>query len=889
MLGLLIYPLIAFSQLSTVNGLSQNTVFSIDSDSQKNMWFATYNGINRFDGYNFSVYHLENDPDFVQVAGADPFVFVDSKDNVWAYDRGLGVLDKCTDDFVLCRGVLSGPVTDIAETINGNILIVTGGRIAEVNAHTKTLVVDNSLYSGNDVSEIHCKNGLLAVGTNDGKILLYRSNDYTLIDEFQVTKGTEERIVDLYIKSSAELWALLSHFGAKRIDISSMSEKSYVSSRKGEGIIADQILEDTKGSLYLLGASAWYKYDNLTDEFELQSDSNFPKQIKGGYFDSDDGIWFGTFRSGVYYAYLNEIPVQTVNLGIPFNELIVCSIAEGSDGKLWISTQENGILIYDIFSGKTTKFASQFEPLKSGVMCTVFDEKSNKIYFGNNCGIIIYDCISRSFETIESFESQQLQVYSIVREDSKRWWVGTLSGLYIFNSDNMSLSKVPSTDNMFIYNLYRDNSGYLWTATMDGLFRATLDYDKDSTPVCGEFVRYSDAKDVHDILKVAQKLYVAARNGLFVLNDSGIIRHYTTSEGLSSNYLNGLEVDSFGRIWIGTEYGLNCLDPTTDKITRIYKADGANVDYYTKNSHCRTSGGRIYFGGDGGVTYVDSNVSQSELCSNMPRIASALINGIEKDVSNGYLKLKHYQNNIRFRFAVPNYSSKGKSVFYYRLVGLDKEWQSTQSEKSVSYSSLTPGTYRFEMYSTNKNSKRSPDILAIDITISNPWYASLVAKLLYLIALISGVVFFIQVQINRNMKKTEAEIEKIKEESKSEIDKLRVHNMIGRPCPPNEVEFLVKMLDVIEANISNSSFSVEKLAAEMCMSRSNLFLRVREAIDDSASHIIRVVRFNKACQLLTETDMTIEEIAQETGYSSGASFSASFKKEKNVSPIEWRK
>ena len=108
-------------------------------------------------------------------------------------------------------------------------------------------------------------------------------------------------------------------------------------------------------------------------------------------------------------------------------------------------------------------------------------------------------------------------------------------------------------------------------------------------------------------------------------------------------------------------------------------------------------------------------------------------------------------------------------------------------------------------------------------------------------------------------------------------------------CGDKNKDGSMKMLDIIEANISNSSFSVEQLASEMCMSRSNLFLLVKEAIGDSASHIIRVVRFNKACQLLTETDMTIEEIALETGYSSGASFSASFKKEKNMSPIEWRK
>ena len=888
MLELLIYPLLAFSQLSTVDGLSQNTVFSVAEDSSKKMWFATYNGINCYDGYNFSIYHLETDPNFVHASGADPFVFVDSKDNVWAYDRGLGVFDKQAGTFVLCKDILSGPVSDIMEASNGNIMIVSGGEIIEINSDTHTLASEASFYSHSDVSRIHCKEGIIALGTVDGRLLLYRADNYNLISEQDLAALVGDgKITDVYVRSASEVWALVSGVAIK-LNISTMSAKSYQCYYNGLKQNPFQIVSNLNGDVYLVAASSLYKYDTQSDNFTQTCNNSFPKLVRGVYFDSDNGVWLGTYRNGVYYAYLDEIPVHPIDLGIPEEELSICSINEGFDNKLWISTQEHGMLIYNPFTKGTEKI-QECESLKHGVMSIVFDEKRQKVYFGNNKGITIYNLSTKKFTMLDSFESHPLQVYSLVREDSSKWWVGTLSGLYIFDADAERLTEVPGTNNLFIYNLYRDNDNHLWIATIDGLFKTIISQGVGTIPQCGGLKKCSEAMDVHDIARVGNYLYVAARNGLFVLDSSGACRHYTTTDGLSSNYLNGIEADSYGRVWVGTEYGLNCLDPSTNKITRIYKADGTNVNYYTKNSHCMTSCGAIYFGGEGGMSYIDTKLSQPDLSSFMPRITSVLANGVKINLDNSSLVLKHSQNNLRFRFAVPNYSSKGKSIFYYRLVGLDNEWQSTSSENSVGYSSLRPGIYRFELYSTNKNSKPSPKILTIDIRISKPWYSSLLAQLLYIIVFAIGMYYAIHVLIKRNVKMTKAEIEEIKMRSKAEIDKLRVFNITGRMCSPEEVTFIVKMLDIIEANISNSSFSVEQLASEMCMSRSNLFLLVKEAIGDSASHIIRVVRFNKACQLLTETDMTIEEIALETGYSSGASFSASFKKEKNMSPMEWRK
>ena len=100
-------------------------------------------------------------------------------------------------------------------------------------------------------------------------------------------------------------------------------------------------------------------------------------------------------------------------------------------------------------------------------------------------------------------------------------------------------------------------------------------------------------------------------------------------------------------------------------------------------------------------------------------------------------------------------------------------------------------------------------------------------------------------------------------------------------------EFLSKAISIIEYNINDESFSTEKLAEELCISRSALYLKMNAIAGEAPANFIRRIRFNKACRLLLENKYTIAEISIKLGFSSPSYFSNSFKKYVGVLPSEY--
>ena len=879
-MSLLIILSVVFSQLSMREGLSQNTVFSIDMDSERNIWLATYEGINRFDGYNFSVFYTEKDPGYVQEAGCDPFVFVDSRGRIWAFDGGLNLFDKKTESFVPYRGFLKGTISDIAESVDGKILVLSNGLIIEIDPDT-----GNSRTLGNDylVSSIDCRFGLMALGTTDGRVLIYRVSDNSLIGSFMLDESAEH-IKSVIVKSQSEIWAITHENGKVfRLDYRARSVNRY-------NIKAHLLVLGRDDNIYACIPSNIFKYDSSSGMFEGCADTDvFPHNVISLMIDNEGGLWMGTFRGGAYYTFPKQCPVSKLDLTEERKDLVVCSIFEGWDDSIWISTSD-GLLRYDAAQGKAMGDPLENPILNDGVMTSFVDKHFHKMFFGNSYGITVYDYVQKAFSYILPSSGEEFKVYSFAREDQERFWVSTLSGLYLLNIRTSSLSKLPGTEHMFTYKILRDSAGYLWAATASGLLRAKiLGSGSDGEMKCGQFERFSDATECHDIIKCGESIYVAARNGLFVYDERGEWSHFDASNGLSNQFLNGLESDAFGRIWIGSEDGLNMFDPSIKRFIRYYTEDGVGVSYFTKNAHYSAANGMIYFGGVDGVCQIHSNEDAPQLYSGKPFISAVFVNGKRQKLESGRLKLKYTENSLSFSFGVHNYSSRGRSIFYYQLEGQETSQRTSLEPVSILYSSLRPGKYCLHLSSANKNQQLSPSETILEITILPPWYASTVAKILYLLIITGLLVYSAFYLTRRNKRQIEYAVAQTREQSQAEIDKLRVQNLTGRILGPEDVKFVAQMIDIIEKNAANSSFGVDQLAAIMGISRSTLFLKIKDKLDDSASHIIRVIRFNEACRLLRETDKTIEEIAQETGYSSGASFSASFKKEKGISPNEWRK
>ena len=879
---LLIILSVFFSQLTMRDGLSQNTVFSINQDAHRNMWFATYDGVTRFDGYSFSVFRTERDPDYVQQTGDDPIVFTDQNGRLWVFDGGLNRFDEESESFLPYRGFLRGSISAIANAPDDNLFIVTGNEVVELDPESGKTTV--GLFKSN----IHCIDtglGILVLGTNDGRVLIYRMSDYSFVDELQVGKP-DSKIRRIKIRTSSEVWVLLDGSeGVVCLDLGTRSLKRYQ-------VQSSDIALGNDSQIYLGTSDSILKYDPTTGNFiDYSNEDDKLSAVMSIFADKDGGLWCGTFRSGVLYSYDSNSPVQKLELKSRHKDLYICSIFQGYNGKPWISTND-GVLEYDTVSKTTARVDIADGTLDNGVMVSLVDEKRHKMYFGNASGIISYDYRSHLYTSLSSYGNEALHVYSLVWEDDELIWVGTLTGIYQYNTVTNSLQKVSGTDHLFTYKLMRDGLGYLWAATASGLFRAKLtrnQSDGNHVLSCSDFERCSPATETHDIIQSGSNIYVAARNGLFVMDSEGVWAGYDPSDGLSNSFLNGLEEDGLGRIWIGSEDGLNMFDPKSETFTRYYIEDGIGVGYFTKNAHYALPDGKLYFGGVGGVCCIDPNLNLPKLYCGVPSITGARVNGSRIKLTGNTLVLKHSDNSISFSYTVRNYSSLRKSMFYYMLDGEDKQWNSTMLPYSTTYSSLRPGKYRFRLTAANKNQVLSDQEAHIDVIIKAPWYSSMVAMILYVLLFCGGIAYFLVWISRKNKRKLEKAVAQTEEKAREEIDKLRVQNLIGKTLPPDGVKLFAGMLNIIEDNISNPAFGVEMLASEMCMSRSNLFLKIKEYTDDSASRLIRVVRFNMACRLLAETDKTIEEIASETGYSSGASFSASFKKENGVSPMEWRR
>ena len=139
-----------------------------------------------------------------------------------------------------------------------------------------------------------------------------------------------------------------------------------------------------------------------------------------------------------------------------------------------------------------------------------------------------------------------------------------------------------------------------------------------------------------------------------------------------------------------------------------------------------------------------------------------------------------------------------------------------------------------------------------------------------------------------NKKRAQEEIDRVKEFTQAGIDRLTVLHYTKDPVSQEDAAFILKAVRTMEKNISNEVYGVEQLADDLCMSRSNLYLKINKLTGESALQFIHKIRLERACQLLRDTDKSIAEIASEAGFSSSAYFCTCFKREKGKTPNAWR-
>ncbi len=404
-------------------------------------------------------------------------------------------------------------------------------------------------------------------------------------------------------------------------------------------------------------------------------------------------------------------------------------------------------------------------------------------------------------------------------------------------------------------------------------------------------------------------LWVGTQNGLFRLSphkrknstSTGNAPDYTCTriEGLANNCIRSLVSDALGNVWAGTSCGISRITPF---IINLGTGDGVPPVSMTERAACLTADSRLAFAHNDDVVlfHPDSIIPTGTPTGVVLTMLEANDTPVQSDkFLSGKMVFNYHTNNLRFYFSALNYATPSHTLYRYRLVNSDTDWHQSDEGRdgalcSVEYRSLPPGDYTFEAQSTIFNGSWG-NPLRVSFTIAPPLWLTWWAKLLYLIIILGTLFAIIQSYLKRHRQKLERE----NDERVNRLFELRdyarhqfaesTHIDPRKISVGSEEERLTEqMLRTIEAHISDSDYGANQLAADVCMSRSALYSKLRTMLGITPSDFIRSVRLKHAAELLSATNLPISEIAERIGYNTHKAFAANFKKMFGVLPSEYR-
>jgi ligand-binding sensor domain-containing protein/anti-sigma regulatory factor (Ser/Thr protein kinase) len=700
---------------TTRDGLAGNMVYDMCQDHQGFLWFGTDNGLSRFDGKHFRNYSVKDglpDNEVLQL-------YTDSRQRIWlgTFSDKLsyyyqGKIYTANTDSVLRKIKLNSKPSGFFETFDSTLWIIANAQLFywPKNGELKELVINPSFASRLKTSAIEA-----FPYTEDGSVLI-SFNDSTFLIK-------NDRLEYLYpIKSQSSVRRL------KRIQ------------KDSKVLMVDfgcDIIHATwrNGYPFLVGTVAGaFEIDSAGWEIKEKFLPNLG--VTRALMDFENGYWFATLGDGVFklpskYALTYSL-FQGLNAG---NE--VFSIAQRGDS---ILTGHGGsTLVVWKRDGKKTKYS--FEQYLPGVENSIATNRLKAIHslsngkwlLGFDGFLILWDGAVRGLIPINATKTIAVSGDSIatvaagqhaLKIDLKRFeiidtiwptrttcalpwnggdYIGTLSGLYEVKSGNKLnyLGNLhPSLKRRIIAISNTNNS--LWVATSD--------------------------------------------SGLVEIGNTGLIRTFSEKNGLTSNICRSLAITD-NIMLVGTNKGLCRIDLNSENLnTIIYNS--FNLLPHDAVSSVFMKGNQILVGSPAGLTvFEESDIKNNSLCN----IEINGINGSGRSwTTDEEVVLSYDDNNLEIYYSGISMKSAGDIEYFYRLVGLDNNWNATRLE-NITYSGLPPGNYIFKIYAVNKFGVKSK-VLNFSLKVNAPFWKS--PWFLFSIMLGLGVISFFMLSLkNRRQRK----------------------------------------------------------------------------------------------------------------------------------------
>ncbi len=811
---------INFTHIGLEEGLSQSTVFDIVQDKYDNMWFATYNGLNKYDGYTFTIYQHNDKNEYSLGCDIIRSLETDNQGKVWigTYE-GLSLYDyekECFYNFQYKKGNKNMPVNNIATVNDELLLICTDDELILFDIPTQSFTKSqlNPQLFIIKATSINRQDDNIYIGSRDGLYSYSISQNSIKNIVPEILRG--KRILPILRQSPTQLWVGTEGDGLFLINPLNNEVKQYTATTGNEHAISSNYIRalslDTQNRLWIGTINSLNIYQKENDTFTIYKSNPLRKgslsqtSIRSIFTDSQGGVWVGTFFGGLnyYHPLKNRFKnIQSIANHNSLNNDIINCIVEDKQHNLWIGTNSGGVNFYNSKTNTFTHYTRK-DGLGSNDVKTIYvDEAHKKVYIGTHAGgiNILHPATGRIENIMPSYPSDIAlkSIYAIVPIGNGEYWIGTLGGVLRFNPLQKTFTPVTTEKNgrpfksTQITTVFKDSKKRLWFGSEIGLIAYTQDENElqnvsvlpSSSPLNHQFINC--IYEGHDGL-----FWIGTRNGMYRYNETTKeLKQYTTEEGLPNNVVFGILEDGESKLWISTDRGLSCFQPNTEKFRNFTSNDGLQSNQFTASAYCRTANGQMYFGGIKGITtfqpeqIVDNPYTPPVVISRLQVFNKKVMPGddthiLDKNISDTHdITLTAKQSMFSLDFVVSNYISGNHNSFAYMLKGYDKEWYYTNTQRTVSYSNLPAGTYHFLVKAANNDGKWNEKPTELKITILPVWYKTWWAILLFIIIFIVIIVFIFRYFWIRKSWETKLMMEQADKERQKEVNEMKLRFFIN--------------------------------------------------------------------------------------------------------------
>ncbi len=807
LLTLFISPFTSFSQQYSVkfldisDGLSNNSITTIYQDKEGYMWFGTYDGLNRYDGYNFKVFRNEINNQNSLSNNTIYCLEGDSNRHIWiGGNKGASVYDKSKALFYTVKykeKEESAPV--VLKNVVHQIKVISNDLVLLATQNSGLVLLEEGSFIGKTVPLPKFKNAFsydaVAIQKNQKGTSCWVYIRNLGICNYNYVSKKIELITPLLMEvkcmentSDGNLWIGTDEglflFNTKTFSIS----KNYFSSK----CTVSNILRDKKNELWFAtDGCGLYTLDKVNKIVVPYAKNNSQQIIKSSsvwsvYEDYFGNKWIGTLRGGISMISATPKYFKSIKYNAKANNLaqnFILSGCEDENQNLWIGTDGAGLRYWNRKKDTYTVYNSNpnsANHISSNFITNVIRDSNNEIWLSTWAGGVNRinpktNSISQ-YSCYNPFTKQVEKNIWLVYEDSQKnlWASATNEGcLYLFDRTKNAFQLYDKNINN-LQCLTETSDGKLWGGNYSSIVWIDKVNKKHGNINMGYPVRY-----IHEDKN--KQLWVATQEGGLLLfnRKNNTFKRFTTANGLSSNTILRILEDKKGNLWMSTYNGLCRLNVRTKSFRNFSKNDGLQGNQFSFNAGLKLSTGEFLFGGINGfnlfypeaIKEVVSNtkILLSDVSVNNEPIEAKpeLISEWNKKNQIKEIRLPYDETTLSIEFVALDYSSSDKINYTYFLEGWDDQWSDAGQNRKANYPHLSEGIYIFKVKTDRLNKEET----LVRIVVLPPWYRSWWAYLMYLI--IGGTIIFNYIKYSKYKERLKykvriAELEREKEKEIAE-------------------------------------------------------------------------------------------------------------------------